>query len=245
MTASCFFIDGPGGTGKTHLYKTLYHLFKGQGAYVLTVAWIGIAANLLPEGRTVHSRFKLPVPLLETSTSGLRPNSKQADLIRMTDVVIWDEAPMAPSYALKPVDLLLRDLMNINVPFGGKVMVLGGDFRQVLPVVRFANRSQLVAASLKSSELWSHFKTIHLSKNIRAGIGEEQFSERLIQLGNGELPRNENDDIALPLACISTGNLVDEVFGDHISSTDVQHLCDTVILCPKNEDTLTVNEQIG
>ena len=43
--------------------------------------------------------------------------------------------------------------MNINAPFGGKIMVLGGDFRQVLSVVRFADRSQLVAASLKSSEL--------------------------------------------------------------------------------------------
>ena len=39
-------------------------------------------------------------------------------------------------------------------------MVVGGDFRQVLPVVRFADRSQLVAASLKSSELWPSFETI-------------------------------------------------------------------------------------
>ncbi|CAM4815698.1 unnamed protein product [Rotaria magnacalcarata] len=150
-TASCFFIDGPGGTGKTYLYNTLCHLFRGQGVSVLTVAWTRIAANLLSEGRTVHSRFKLPVPLLETSTSSIRPNTKEVDTIGKTDVVIWDEAPMAPSYALKAADILLRDIMNISVPFGGKIMVLGGDFRQVLPVVRFANRSQLVAASLKSS----------------------------------------------------------------------------------------------
>ena len=62
---------------------------------------------------------------------------------------------MAPSYALKAVDILFRDIMNVNVPFGEKFMVVGGDFRQVLRVVRFANRSQLVATSLKSSELWS------------------------------------------------------------------------------------------
>ncbi|CAF1955608.1 unnamed protein product [Rotaria magnacalcarata] len=37
-TASCFFIDGPGGTGKTYLYNTLCHLFRGQGVSVLTVA---------------------------------------------------------------------------------------------------------------------------------------------------------------------------------------------------------------
>ncbi|CAF1441940.1 unnamed protein product [Didymodactylos carnosus] len=112
---SCFFIDGPGGTGKTYLYNILYHLLMREGVHVMTVASIGIAASLLPEGRTVHSRFKLPVPILETSTSGIRPNNKQAEEIRKTEVFIWDKAPMAPSYALKAVDTLLRDIMNINV----------------------------------------------------------------------------------------------------------------------------------
>ena len=216
-TASCFFIDGPGGTRKTHLYNTLCHLLKGQGVRVLTVAWRGIAANLLPEGRTAHSRFQFLLPLLETSTSSIRPNTKEAEVIRKADVLIWDEAPMAPSYALKAVDILFRDIMNVSVPFGGKVMVLGGDFRQVLPIVRFANRSQLVAASLKSSELWSYFKIIRLNKNMRIEPGEEEFSEWLIKLGNGELRTNENDEIELPTACISGGNLADEVFGKHIS----------------------------
>ncbi|CAF3050195.1 unnamed protein product [Rotaria sp. Silwood2] len=147
---SCFFIDGPGGTGKTYLYNTLYRLFMGEGVHVMTVAWTGIAASLLPEGRTVHSRFKLPVPILETSTSIIRPNSKEAEEIRKTEVIIWDEAPMAPSYALNAVDILLRDIMNINAPFGGKIMILGGDFRQVLAVIRFASRSELVAVSLFS-----------------------------------------------------------------------------------------------
>ncbi|CAF5127359.1 unnamed protein product, partial [Rotaria sp. Silwood1] len=132
-TGSCFFIDGSGSTGKTYLYNTLYHLFMGQGVHVMPVAWTGIAASLLLEGRTVHSRFELPVPILETSTSSIRPHSKKVEDIKKTEVFIWDEAPMAPSYALKAVDILLRDIMNINLPFGGKIMVLGGDFRQVLP----------------------------------------------------------------------------------------------------------------
>ena len=60
---------------------------------------------------------------------------------------------MAASYALKAVDILLRDIMNSNLPFVGKIMVLGGNFRQVLPVIRFANRSDLIAASLKAYDL--------------------------------------------------------------------------------------------
>ncbi|CAF5003071.1 unnamed protein product, partial [Rotaria sp. Silwood1] len=198
---SCFFIDGPGGTGKTYLYNTLCHLFMGEGVHVMTVAWAGIAASLLPEGRTVHSRFKLPVPILETSTSSIRPNSKEAEEIRKTEVIICDEAPMAPSYALKAVDILLRDIMNINVSFGGKIMILGGDFRQVLPVIRFASRSELVAASLKSSDLWPYFKVMHLHQNMRTRPGEEEISKWLIKLGNGELVSNEYDEIELPRSC--------------------------------------------
>ncbi|CAF1168005.1 unnamed protein product [Rotaria sordida] len=199
-TGSCFLIDGPGGTGKTYLYNTLYHLFMGQGVHVMTVAWTGIAASLLPEGRTAHSRFKLPVPILQTSTSSIRPNSKEAEEIRKTQIFIWDEAPMARCYALNAVDILLRDIMNIDAPFGGKVMILGGDFRQVLPVIRFANRSELIAPSLKSFNLWPYFKVMHLQQNMRTGPGEEEFSKWLIKLGNGELPSNEYDEIDLPRA---------------------------------------------
>ena len=123
-TASCFFIDGPGGTGKMHLYNTPCHLLKGQGVRVLTVAWTGIEANLLPEGRTTHSHFKFPVPLLETSTSSIPPNTKKAEVMRKANVLIWDEVSMAPSYALKALDILFRDIMNVNVPFGGKIMVV-------------------------------------------------------------------------------------------------------------------------
>jgi hypothetical protein len=241
---SCFFIDGPGGTGKTYLYNTLFHLLKGRGIGVMTVAWTGIAANLLPEGRTVHSRFKLPVPLIETSTSSMRCNSKEAETIRKSDVFIWDEAPMAPSYALKAVDMLLRDLMNISTPFGGKIMVLGGDFRQVLPVIRFANKSQLIAASLKSSELWSHFQMIHLHQNMRTGPGEVEFSQWLIKLGNGELPFDNHDRIELPSSCLSNDDLVNEIFSKEVSLEDTPSLCNRVILSPKNEDSLSMNEDV-
>lgn len=50
----CFYIDGPGGSGKTFIYTTLYYLFKNQGKIVSTMAFTGIAATLLPNGRTIH-----------------------------------------------------------------------------------------------------------------------------------------------------------------------------------------------
>ena len=52
-------------------------------------------------------------------------NSKKAKVLRDADLIIWDEAPMAPLMALNAIDRLLRKLMNNNFPFGGKVIVLG------------------------------------------------------------------------------------------------------------------------
>ena len=58
-TRGYFFIDGPGGSGKTYLYNALYGIAIGEHHRRQCVAWTGIAANLLPGGRTVNSVFKL------------------------------------------------------------------------------------------------------------------------------------------------------------------------------------------
>ena len=57
------FVDGPAGTGKTFLYRKVLHYVRMSGRIALAVAFSGIAALLLPGGRTAHSRFRLPVPL--------------------------------------------------------------------------------------------------------------------------------------------------------------------------------------
>jgi hypothetical protein len=106
-----------------------------MGYDIIPVAWTGIAATLLSGGRTVHSRFKLPLILTDTSISSLKVNSKEASTIRKLKLIIWDEAPMASAYALIVVDRLLKDIMENDVFFSGKIIVLGGNFGQVLLVV--------------------------------------------------------------------------------------------------------------
>ncbi|CAF3170544.1 unnamed protein product [Rotaria sp. Silwood2] len=123
-------------------------------------------------------------------------------------------------------------------------MVLGGYFRQVLPVIRSANRSELIAANLKSFDLWRHLKIMHLHQSMRTGSGEEEFSSWLIKLCNGELPSNEYDEIELPRSCMFDGNLVNEIFGEHISIDDIPILYNRTSLCPKNEHSLLVNEEV-
>ena len=130
------FVDAAGGTGKTYVFNTLLAAVRSQGLVALAVAFSGIAATLLDGGRTYHSRFKAPLLVDATSTCAISAQSTLAKLIRRTALIVWDEAPMAHRYHLEAFDRTLRDVTGNDDPFGGKVLVLGGDFRQILPVIR-------------------------------------------------------------------------------------------------------------
>eukprot|EP00976_Prorocentrum_cordatum_P019951 404340-Prorocentrum_minimum.AAC.1 len=54
-----------------------------------------------------------------------------------------------------------------DVPFGGKVVVFAGDQRQTCVIVKGASRAQLVDATLPNSQLWQHFRVMHLTENVR------------------------------------------------------------------------------
>lgn len=243
-----YFIDGPGGTGKTFLYETLCYILRGEGKTVLPVAWTGIAASLIAGGRTSHSLFKLPVPIVDTSVSSMRTHSKQAQLIRNASLIIWDEVSMVPKDALNVVDRLLKEICNNNLPYGGKIIVFGGDFRQVLPVVRHGQRTTIVESNVKRSPLWSHIQKRKLSKNMRA-CDDPQFSAWLIKLGNGKLPIQMDiscDAIKIPKQCyVQEPDFVRKVFHtDVINEANVNNYLDRAILCPKNEHCDTINNHI-
>jgi PIF1-like helicase len=81
---------------------------------------------------------------------------------------------MVHRHAFEAVDRTLRDIMkpvdaaNEHKLFGGKVVVFGGDFRQVLPVVQRGLRGQIVAAAFNQSQsLWPHIEVHRLHENMR------------------------------------------------------------------------------
>ena len=84
-------------------------------------------------------------------------------------------------------------------------MVLGGDFRQILPVIPHGSKAQQLSECLKRSSLWKHFTTLRLTKNVRAKPGQAEFCDWLLQLGVEKLPAID-DEIEIPAQCISQGN---------------------------------------
>ena len=53
-----FFVDGPGGTGKTFLYRTILATLRKASHIAIATTTSGIATTLLPGGRTSHSRLR-------------------------------------------------------------------------------------------------------------------------------------------------------------------------------------------
>ncbi|KAG2781314.1 hypothetical protein PC129_g21445 [Phytophthora cactorum] len=123
-----FFVDGPGGTGKSTLLKHILAKVRLSGKIAIPVASSGVASLVLMGGRTAHSTFKIPLKLNDTSTCSIFKQSHLKGLIQNASLVIWDKAPMIHRHAFKAVDRSLRDLMdNDDEPFGGKLFVLSGD----------------------------------------------------------------------------------------------------------------------
>ncbi|CAB5210931.1 unnamed protein product [Rhizophagus irregularis] len=83
-TPAIFFVDGPGGTGKTFLYSNLLAKVRLEKRIAIAVASSGIAALLLPGGRTAHSCFKIPLEIHEDSTCAVKHGSDLASLLQVT-----------------------------------------------------------------------------------------------------------------------------------------------------------------
>ena len=201
------FIDARGGCGKTFLLNTILSSVRSLetgGCAALAMATTGIAANLLELGRTFHSRMKAPLTANEESTLHITAQSHLAKLIRVSKLLLVDEATMLDRYMLEAMDRTLKDVMNKpELPFGGKVIILAGDFRQCLPVVPGASRPGTIQHCINQSHLWSKFQVLQLTENMRVrACGDatlEAFDQWTLSVGNGSM-----ESLDIPANMIAT-----------------------------------------
>ena len=233
---------------------------RARGDIVIIVASSGIAAMLLPSGRTAHSRFAIPINITEYSMCSIGQTSFLAELLRITKLIIWDEAPMIQHYCVEAFDRSLQDIMQSSLPFGGKCLIMGGDFRQILPVIPRGSRASVVNAVLCSSFLWPNCKVFHLTKNMRlkatSMVEQEQlvwFSQWLLDIGDGKLgnPSNGFADIEIPphLLVPQSDNPIDAIVQctypsllDNLYSSE--YFNDRALLAPKIDVVHALNEHV-
>ena len=115
---------------------------------------------------------------------------------------------MTNKQCFEALDRSLRDIMSqLNIeagdrPFGGKVVVLSGDPKQILPVIENGSKSQIIGASIVRSYLWNHVTKIHLTENMRLRklhpndpqyIDLQNFNNWILSVGNGAISETHNN----------------------------------------------------
>uniref|UniRef100_A0A8R1EGZ6 ATP-dependent DNA helicase n=1 Tax=Caenorhabditis japonica TaxID=281687 RepID=A0A8R1EGZ6_CAEJA len=91
---------------------------------------------------------------------------------------------MISKTALETTDSVLRDLTDSPFPFEGKRILLGGDFRQILPVIRSGTKTDHNNC-IKNSYLWKKFQKFALLDNMRIITEDADWIKFLLDVGDG------------------------------------------------------------
>jgi hypothetical protein len=126
---------------------------------------------------------------------------------------------MAHRFIFEILDRSLRDLMNSDDPFGGKIFLCSGDFRQIAPVVEKARTpGDVSCVSLRASRLWRLFRVFSLTTPQRTRCSGE-YSEFLIGVGNGTIAsrsfgEGRERETLIPLLGMRCLTSLDELIAD-------------------------------
>jgi hypothetical protein len=262
-----FFLDGPGGSGKTFTYAALLATVRARrnasgkfaGAIAIATASSGIAPTLLPGGRTAHSTFTIPLILDQRVPCFMSKHSARASLLKEARLIVWDECSMIHRHAFEAIDHLLRDIMNApEVPLGGKCIVFGGDFRQILPVIPGASSAETIEMCIKASPLWTQVTTLCLSGNLRLLSNAGQYSPYLRSVGEGthllaaEIDSSSPDALPIRLPGSMVLQVARPMIADLIAAVSVplaeagvpaeEYYAERCILAPYVVDVATIND---
>lgn len=93
----------------------------------------------------------------------LSVKSDQGQFLSKEKLIIWEEIPMANKAAIECADMFLRLLEDEDEPFGRKIFLGLGDFRQAVPVVKGCGPTATYEASIQSSILWKNLDLLRLN----------------------------------------------------------------------------------
>ncbi|XP_024314547.1 uncharacterized protein LOC112270721 [Brachypodium distachyon] len=165
------------------------------------------------------------------------------------------------------LDRSLRDILsqdnvsNAALDFGGLPIMLGGDFRQVLPVLPGSLKSEVLDAAICSSPLWREVKVFKLHDNMRLQSDKlsetdrlllSEFAQWVLDVGDGVLrARRYKDDpervwVDIPdRFLIKVSAIVGDVYHDFVLHHDnMDYLAGRAIICPTNAVVDEINEYV-
>ncbi|XP_071739216.1 uncharacterized protein [Rutidosis leptorrhynchoides] len=127
---------------------------------------------------------------------------------RMIVLTVASSAPMTQRYAFEALNKTLRDILGAKAEenrrklFGGMPILLGGDFRQILPVIPKGKRQEVVQACINRSDLWKFCQIHTLSRIMRVNeytsdgtidTRKQLFNKWVLDIGDGNLPAHAKE----------------------------------------------------
>jgi len=199
------------GTGKTHFIRHGVAALNSVSCSSMCVAASALAATLLPKGQTAHAALKIPIVCDDHSFCSWSVALKER--LRNVSVIFWDEISMISYHIAETVDRSFKYLMQNDQPFGGKIVVFCGDFRQLPPVIKHVKGEFY---SLLNRDWFVAVPKFIFTKNFRL-LNDESYDQMLQRVGDGM-----DEQIEIPCKCIveSLDDAIERVFGDNLTADD-------------------------
>jgi len=191
-------IHGGPGVGKTWTILKATEVLSKNGLRSASAAFTGSAATLMPGAETIHALLGLATvekKSKDKKQDGLNPVALQTLITKFEkiDVLVFDEISMVSSELLGEISERLSLLCSNKAPFGGKSVLLLGDFMQLPPVGGHSLYADLIdfstekagatKATIASSPrrllgvtMFAQFQRLELTQQVRA-------AEDAVQMG--------------------------------------------------------------
>ncbi|GBL90191.1 hypothetical protein AVEN_130315-1 [Araneus ventricosus] len=162
-------------------------------------------------------------------------------MLQHCKLLLWDECIISHRRAVEALNRTMKDINNNQSIMGGMVVLMAGDFRQILPVITRGTPADEINACLKASPLWEHVKKFNLTTKMRVQPFNDtesgQYAATLLKIFKGRFKTDPNGMITLnggfcKIAPI-TEELIRKVYPElHANMGNREWLCERAILAP-------------
>ncbi|PNF37833.1 hypothetical protein B7P43_G09110 [Cryptotermes secundus] len=160
---------------------------------------------------------------IETPTCNISKASGMGKVLQKCKLIVWDECTRGHKKSLEACHRSLQDFCGNIRPFGNTLILLAGDFRQILPVIPRSTPADEINACLK----YSYFPRIPMiPMDVPLQFKRLQFPIRLvfaITINKAQGQSLELCSLDLDTGCFSHGQL--HVACSRVGKPDNLYIC--------------------
>lgn len=188
-------LSGQAGSGKSFLLQQfIEHLKMSNCQYEICGTTAVSAVNI--NGRTLHSALGLGLAkesfdeLKEKIQHFRRKMSKTVNFLKNTDILVIDEISMCDPEFFTKLNLLFQHFRECDLPFGGIILIMVGDFTQLGPVKNSKCDARFIFQTYSYQQL--PISRLFLLRNYRQK--SHRFLELLNNVRRGKIT-DEDDEL--------------------------------------------------